>query len=211
MLHLQVQVREGRSPEVPRPEYADVNADAASGGGRYIVVVFLAGEFTIWRPTDGYSSLLETFPAIFVAKPNELRQQGTKPERKRVVLLTVNITTLNERSMAEVGGDNVYVDWMTGTAPGGLTEGVADYVMVKSGYYDLGSYDKPRDGNRWDEGYGVTARFLKYCDPLSDGFTAELNNKMREVYRDEYFEELLGKPLGHVWREYKEKYEGVKD
>ncbi|CAA0837202.1 Protein of unknown function (DUF506 [Striga hermonthica] len=55
-------------------EYVDVNADAASGGGRYIVVIFLAGEFTIWRPADGYSSLLETFPAIFVAKPNELRQ-----------------------------------------------------------------------------------------------------------------------------------------
>ncbi|GER48144.1 hypothetical protein STAS_25290 [Striga asiatica] len=59
-------------------EYVDVNAAAAAvgggGGGRYIVEIFLAGEFTIWRPADGYSSLLETFPAIFVAKPNELRQ-----------------------------------------------------------------------------------------------------------------------------------------
>ncbi|GFP84623.1 hypothetical protein PHJA_000606200 [Phtheirospermum japonicum] len=79
-----------------------------------------------------------------------------------------------------------------GKAPAGLTEGMADYVMVKSNYYDPNNYDKPGDGNSWDEGYGVTARFLEYCDSLRDGFTADLNNMMREVYKDEYFQDLLG-------------------
>lgn len=93
-----------------------------------------------------------------------------------------------------------------GTAPGGLTEGVAEYVKIKAKYYHPEGYTKPGEGNKWDEGYGVTARFLEYCDSLRPGFTVDLNNKMREVYKDEYFHDLLGKPLDQVWKEYKAKY-----
>lgn len=93
-----------------------------------------------------------------------------------------------------------------GTAPGGLTEGVAEYVKIKSKYYHPEGYTKPGEGNAWDEGYGVTARFLEYCDSLRDGFTPDLNNKMREVYKNEYFFDLLGKPLDQLWSEYKAKY-----
>ncbi|KAK6159296.1 hypothetical protein DH2020_006610 [Rehmannia glutinosa] len=95
-----------------------------------------------------------------------------------------------------------------GRAPVGLIEGMADYMILKSNYYPIG-FAKPGEGNKWDEGYGVTARFLEYCDGLRDGFTADLNNKMREVYKDEYFEELLGKPLDQVWSEYKAKYANI--
>ncbi|XP_051125903.1 uncharacterized protein LOC127247879 [Andrographis paniculata] len=51
-------------------EYVDINA----GGNRFIVEVFLAGEFTIARPTSGYASLLDAFPTIFVGKPDELKK-----------------------------------------------------------------------------------------------------------------------------------------
>ncbi|KAK6159291.1 hypothetical protein DH2020_006605 [Rehmannia glutinosa] len=166
-------------------------------------------------------------------------KQNSDAQRKHVPVLTVNITELNDGALGETGGDTIYISAMgiqsfppgqarfeftslmyhetthifqwsgQGTAPGGLTEGVADYIMVKSKYYDPGSYTKPGEGNKWDEGYGVTARFLEYCDGLRDGFTADLNNKMREVYKDEYFEELLGKPLDQVWSEYKAKYANI--
>ncbi|KAL8553381.1 hypothetical protein ACS0TY_001890 [Phlomoides rotata] len=92
------------------------------------------------------------------------------------------------------------------TAPGGLTEGIADYVMVKSGIYEKEKYTKPGTGQKWDEGYGVTGRFLEYCDSLRPGFTAALNKKMRNTYSDNYFQELLGKKLDQLWRDYKAKY-----
>ncbi|KAL3814278.1 hypothetical protein ACJIZ3_015546 [Penstemon smallii] len=92
------------------------------------------------------------------------------------------------------------------TAPGGLTEGVADYVMIKSGFYDPDATEKPGSGQRWDEGYGVTAWFLIYCDGLRRGFTAELNNKMRYSYSDELFVDLLGKSVDELWRDYKAQY-----
>ncbi|RZC81764.1 hypothetical protein C5167_044346 [Papaver somniferum] len=51
-------------------EYIDV----IISGNRYIVEVFLGGEFTIARPTDRYISLLEVFPQVFVGKPDKLKQ-----------------------------------------------------------------------------------------------------------------------------------------
>lgn len=51
-------------------EYIDVN----DGETRYIVEVFLAGEFEIARPTDQYVSFLQLLPPIFVCKPDELKQ-----------------------------------------------------------------------------------------------------------------------------------------
>ncbi|XP_047964792.1 uncharacterized protein LOC125209232 [Salvia hispanica] len=91
-------------------------------------------------------------------------------------------------------------------APGGLTEGTADYVKVKSGYYNQDSYTKPGAGQKWDEGYGVTERFLEYCDSLLEGFTVKLNKKMRFKYDQVYWVELLGKPVEQLWRDYKAKY-----
>ncbi|KAH6777287.1 hypothetical protein C2S52_007282 [Perilla frutescens var. hirtella] len=61
--------KSGSSPS-GNNEYVDVNA----GGSRYIVEVFLAGEFTIARPTSSYGTLLDRFPTIFVGKPEELKQ-----------------------------------------------------------------------------------------------------------------------------------------
>ncbi|KAI3923318.1 hypothetical protein MKW98_026911 [Papaver atlanticum] len=51
-------------------EYVDVIVQ----GNRYIVEVILVGEFTIARPTNHYTSLLEAFPKTFVGKPDQLKQ-----------------------------------------------------------------------------------------------------------------------------------------
>ncbi|KAK4398873.1 hypothetical protein Sango_1362800 [Sesamum angolense] len=61
--------KNGRNPS-GNYEYVDINAR----GNRYIIEVFLAGEFTIARPTGCYASLLDVFPPIFVGKPEELKQ-----------------------------------------------------------------------------------------------------------------------------------------
>ncbi|KAL8507271.1 hypothetical protein ACS0TY_017985 [Phlomoides rotata] len=94
-------------------------------------------------------------------------------------------------------------------APGGLIEGIADYVIVKSDIYKNDKYTKPVVGKKWDEGYGVTERFLEYCDSLKPGFTAPLNKKMRNTYSDNYFQELLGKYLDQLWGDYKAKYGNI--
>lgn len=92
-----------------------------------------------------------------------------------------------------------------GQAPGGLIEGIADYVRLKAGYIPS-HWVKPGQGDRWDQGYDVTARFLDYCNGLRDGFVAELNKKMRTGYNNSFFSELLGKSVDQLWTDYKGKY-----
>ncbi|XP_021753418.1 uncharacterized protein LOC110718815 [Chenopodium quinoa] len=92
-----------------------------------------------------------------------------------------------------------------GQAPGGLIEGVADYVRLKAGYAPS-HWVKPGQGDRWDQGYDVTARFLDYCNSLRNGFVAELNKKMRGGYSDAYFTDLLGKSVNQLWNDYKARF-----
>ncbi|XP_023902301.2 uncharacterized protein LOC112014153 [Quercus suber] len=89
--------------------------------------------------------------------------------------------------------------------PGGLIEGIADYVRLKAGYAPS-HWVQPGQGNSWDQGYDVTARFLDYCNSLSDGFVAELNKKLRDGYNVNFFVELLGKTVDQLWSDYKAQY-----
>jgi hypothetical protein len=90
-------------------------------------------------------------------------------------------------------------------APGGLIEGIADFVRLKADYAPP-HWVQPGGGDRWDEGYSVTARFLDYCNDLMDGFVAKLNKKMRDGYSDSYFVELIGKTVDQLWSDYKAYY-----
>ncbi|BAT93910.1 Basic secretory protease [Vigna angularis] len=92
-----------------------------------------------------------------------------------------------------------------GGAPGGLIEGIADYVRLKANYAPS-HWVKPGQGQKWDQGYDVTARFLDYCESLKSGFVAELNQKMRTAYSDQFFVDILGKSVDQLWNEYKAKY-----
>ena len=87
----------------------------------------------------------------------------------------------------------------------GLTEGIADYIRLKAGH--ASPHWAPRGtGDRWDQGYAVTAYFLDYCDGLRDGFVAELNNMMRDHYSDDFFGHLLGKSVGKLWKDCKSHF-----
>ncbi|XP_041011111.1 uncharacterized protein LOC121254936 [Juglans microcarpa x Juglans regia] len=92
-----------------------------------------------------------------------------------------------------------------GQAPGGLIEGIADFVRLKAGYVPS-HWVQPGQGDRWDQGYDVTARFLDYCNDLRNGFVADLNKKMRTGYSANYFTNLLGKSVDMLWSDYKAKY-----
>ncbi|CAN0927025.1 Basic secretory protease (Fragments) [Linum grandiflorum] len=102
-----------------------------------------------------------------------------------------------------------------GEAPKGLLSGIAEFVRMAAHY---GNSQKahyaprmvgmgPGRTDNWDEGYGVTAMFLDYCNNLKDGvFVAELNGKMKDGYSRGYFRELLGKSVDVLWQDYKSKY-----
>ncbi|KAL6641238.1 hypothetical protein ACP70R_019419 [Stipagrostis hirtigluma subsp. patula] len=94
-----------------------------------------------------------------------------------------------------------------GRANGGLIEGIADFVRLKAGYAPA-HWVKAGEGDKWDHGYDVTARFLDYCNSLKPGFVAQLNAKMKGGYSDDFFAQILGKSVQQLWQDYKAKYRG---
>ncbi|KAG6382794.1 hypothetical protein SASPL_157495 [Salvia splendens] len=83
-----------------------------------------------------------------------------------------------------------------------------DYMILASNYYPEGFASRGM-GQRWDQGYDFTARFLEYCEGLKPGFVAALNKKMRHNFSESFFVELLGKPVAQLWSEYKAKYGNI--
>lgn len=105
-----------------------------------------------------------------------------------------------------------------GTAPGGLIEGIADFVRLKAGLSPP-HWKKECDGD-WDAGYQHTGYFLEWLeDSYGEGTVRKINEGLREKkYVEEIFwKGLFGKNVCDLWEQYsktfdeKSKLEGTKD
>ncbi|KAI4371976.1 hypothetical protein MLD38_010264 [Melastoma candidum] len=92
-----------------------------------------------------------------------------------------------------------------GRAPTGLVNRIADYVRLKAGWRSR-TWPKRGSGQRWNEGYAITAYFLEYLEVLKEGFVGQLNVMMKYYYTPTYFETLLGKDVDQLWKDYKSVY-----
>jgi len=90
-------------------------------------------------------------------------------------------------------------------APSGLIEGIADYVRLTANLAPS-HWVKPGEGDKWDQGYDVTAYFLQYCDTVTSGFVAKMNSKLRDGWDLGFFNDLTGKSVDELWSDYKAKY-----
>lgn len=100
-----------------------------------------------------------------------------------------------------------------GTCPGGLIEGIADWVRLRAG---LGAkHWRQEAGGNWDGGYQHTGYFLEWLEgKFGAGTIRRLNGCLREGDYDEgsLFKECCGgKTVGRLWERYKEELESGKE
>ena len=90
-----------------------------------------------------------------------------------------------------------------GTCPGGLIEGIADWVRLHA---DLSPpHWKKEATGKWDAGYQHTGYFLDYLEKrFGEGLIRRLNEKLRiERYEEKRFwTELCGRPVEQLWGDY---------
>jgi hypothetical protein len=90
-----------------------------------------------------------------------------------------------------------------GTCPGGLVEGIADWVRLNS---DLSPPHWKKEANgKWDAGYQQTGYFLEYLETrFGKGTVRRLNEKLRiERYEEKRFwTEICGRPVEQLWGDY---------
>lgn len=96
-----------------------------------------------------------------------------------------------------------------GTAPGGLIEGIADWVRLKAG---LGPphWKRTAEGN-WDSGYERTGYFLEWLEGRCGGDVVRRINRVLGEGRYEegaFWKECCGAGIGELWEGYKESLEG---
>jgi hypothetical protein len=95
-----------------------------------------------------------------------------------------------------------------GTCPGGLIEGIADWVRLNA---DLSPphWKKEATGN-WDAGYQHTGYFLEYLEQrFGAGTVRRMNEKLRIVRYEEkrFWTEICGRPVEQLWGDYAEAIE----
>ena len=103
-----------------------------------------------------------------------------------------------------------------GKAPGGLIEGVADWVRLKSGLVPP-HWKQTADGS-WDAGYQTTGYFLEYLEQrFGDGTVRKLNRALKNKYiENQFWTDLFGADVQTLWTDYgkalkKKKKEGYVD
>lgn len=92
-----------------------------------------------------------------------------------------------------------------GTAPVGLTEGIADFVRLKAGLSP--PHWKVTRGGDWDAGYQHTAYFLDWIEnKFDDGSVRKINHALKdsEYIEDEFWEQLFGIKVADLWEDYSE-------
>ena len=91
-----------------------------------------------------------------------------------------------------------------GSAPGGLIEGVADFVRLRAGYAP--PHWRRGRGNRWDEGYEVTGYFLDWIEKRYAGFVRGVNAILRDAKWDEgVFKLITGQDVEDLWKQYRKE------
>ncbi|PSN71242.1 BSP-domain-containing protein [Corynespora cassiicola Philippines] len=98
-----------------------------------------------------------------------------------------------------------------GTAPGGLIEGVADWVRLRAGLAPP-HWKRHADGE-WDSGYERTGFFLEWLEGrFGAGWVRKCNDGLREEkYKEgDFWKECCGESVGKLWGEYQEWLESEK-
>ncbi|KAI7605037.1 hypothetical protein KC343_g13877 [Hortaea werneckii] len=94
-----------------------------------------------------------------------------------------------------------------GSCPGGLVEGMADYVRLNAGLAAR-HWKQEAEGN-WDQGYQHTGFFLQWLEEkFGAGTVRRLNGCLREGRYDEgrvFGECCRGRRVEELWREYREE------
>ncbi|KAF2760626.1 BSP-domain-containing protein [Pseudovirgaria hyperparasitica] len=95
-----------------------------------------------------------------------------------------------------------------GTAPGGLIEGIADWVRLQAGLAP--PHWKKEAGGRWDAGYQHTGYFLDYLEQrFGRGTVMRVNERLkgRRYEEKEFWQDVVGKSVKDLWADYQQKLE----
>lgn len=97
-----------------------------------------------------------------------------------------------------------------GTAPGGLIEGIADWVRLNAGFIPPHWKREAGPKTKWDAGYQTTGYFLDWIEhKRGAGSVQRINEALREKKYDEniFWRDLFGDSVHDLWAQYSKSIE----
>ena len=94
-----------------------------------------------------------------------------------------------------------------GSAPGGLIEGIADWVRLRAGFVPPHWKREHGEGVHWHSGYQTTGYFLDWIEHAhGEGSIRRLNDALRDqkYEEDEFWAKLFGRSVKDLWASYGE-------
>ncbi|TGO58958.1 hypothetical protein BCON_0049g00110 [Botryotinia convoluta] len=122
-----------------------------------------------------------------------IQYESIKPDRKKHEIM--GVLTHEMVHCYQYNGFN--------TCPGGLVEGIADWVRLNANFSP--PHWKREATGKWDAGYQHTGYFLEYLEQrFGKGTVRRVNEKLRvERYEEKRFwTELCGRPVEQLWKDY---------
>ena len=158
-------------------------------------------------PTRSVTLILRSMPGVAYTTGSDL-----DPDHKEIHFSLDYIHSISsERKTGEIMGVlthemvHCYQYNAFGSCPGGLIEGIADWVRLNANLSP--PHWKKEATGKWDAGYQHTGYFLEYLEKrFGEGLIRRLNEKLRiERYEEKRFwTELCGRPVEQLWGDYQE-------
>ncbi|CAI6334100.1 unnamed protein product [Periconia digitata] len=159
-------------------------------------------------PTRSITLVLEAMEGVAYTKGSSL-----DADHKSIHLSTDYIAHIPDaRKKEEITGVLVHEMvhcWQhnaQGTAPGGLIEGIADWVRLKAGYAPPHWKRVAGGKDKWDSGYERTGFFLEWLEQLyGEDIVRRINNELRgcEYEGAAFWGKCCGKDVEALWEEYR--------
>ncbi|RXW22694.1 hypothetical protein EST38_g3196 [Candolleomyces aberdarensis] len=145
---------------------------------------------------------------VLRSMPGVAHTTGTETE-KEIHFSLEYIVQCKNRATAEILGVLVhevvhcYQYSAKGSCPGGLIEGIADYVRLKANYGPP-HWKRRGEGAQWDAGYETTGYFLSWIeDTYGPGLVSNLNLCMKDTkYHHRVFKNLTQCSVKKLWKAY---------
>jgi hypothetical protein len=99
-----------------------------------------------------------------------------------------------------------------GSCPGGLIEGIADWVRLRSDL--VPPHWKQESTGDWDAGYQHTGYFLDYLEKrFGEGTVVKINDRLRNrtYHEDDFWHVCCGHHVKTLWKEYGHSLKGDQD
>ncbi|KAF2713143.1 BSP-domain-containing protein, partial [Pleomassaria siparia CBS 279.74] len=156
-------------------------------------------------PTRSVTLILRSMDGVAYTTGKDLDDDHKEIHFSTDYISQISDTRLKEEMKGVIVHEMVHC-WQhngQGTAPGGLIEGIADWVRLKAGYAP--PHWRPHGDCDWDAGYERTGYFLEWLEKKhGPDIVRRINEGLRgcKYEEGEFWDKCCGSSIGKLWKGY---------